>query len=34
MTGGRGKKKKYDSYTGFPGGLKSIIFDKYIKKNP
>ncbi len=34
VTGKKEKEKVYTSYSGYPGGLKKITFDKLIKKNP
>lgn len=34
VTGQKFKDKMYHSHTGFPGGLKSISFDKLQDKNP
>lgn len=34
VTGNKTKDKIYHSHTGYPGGLKSISFEKLIKKAP
>ena len=34
VTGNKGSDKIYHSHTGYPGGLKSISFDKLIDKAP
>ena len=34
VTGKKGSDKIYHSHTGYPGGLKSISFDKLIEKAP
>jgi large subunit ribosomal protein L13 len=34
VTGRKFKEKKYYSHSGFPGGIKSISFDKLQKKDP
>ena len=34
MTGNKAAAKTYYSYSGFPGGLKSITFDKLIVRKP
>ena len=34
VTGNKGSDKIYYSHTGFPGGIKSISFDKLIEKAP
>ncbi len=34
VTGNKAKKKIYHSHTGFPGGLKSMSFEKLIEKAP
>jgi len=34
VTGDKAKKKIYHSHTGYPGGLKSISFEKLIDKAP
>jgi len=34
VTGNKGRDKIYYSHTGFPGGIKSISFDKLIEKAP
>ena len=34
MTGNKAKDKIYHSHTGYPGGLKSISFEKLIDKAP
>jgi large subunit ribosomal protein L13 len=34
VTGRKFKEKIYYSHSGFPGGIKSISFDKLQKKNP
>jgi large subunit ribosomal protein L13 len=34
VTGGKESKKTYYSHTEYPGGIKSITFDKLQKKNP
>ena len=34
VTGKKFKDKKYYSHSGFPGGLKTIAFDKLQEKNP
>lgn len=34
VTGNKATKKVYHSHTGFPGGLKSITFDKLVIKAP
>ena len=34
MTGNKASDKIYYSHTGFPGGLKSINFEKLIEKAP
>ncbi len=34
VTGNKAKNKIYHSHTGYPGGLKSISFEKLIEKAP
>lgn len=34
VTGNKASDKMYHSHTGFPGGIKSITFDKLIQKKP
>jgi len=34
VTGNKATDKMYHSHTGFPGGIKSITFDKLIQKKP
>lgn len=34
VTGNKATDKMYHSHTGFPGGIKSISFDKLIQKKP
>ena len=34
VTGNKAKQKTYHRHTGFPGGLKSITFDKLLEKKP
>lgn len=34
LTGNKAKDKIYHSHTGYPGGLKSISFEKLIQKAP
>lgn len=34
VTGNKAKQKTYHHHTGFPGGLKSITFDKLLQKKP
>lgn len=34
VTGKKAATKVYTSYSGYPGGLKSIIFQDLLKKNP
>jgi large subunit ribosomal protein L13 len=34
VTGNKAKDKIYHSHTGYPGGLKSISFEKLIEKAP
>lgn len=34
VTGNKATDKTYYSHTGFPGGIKSITFDKLIQKKP
>ena len=34
VTGNKAKDKMYHSHTGYPGGLKSISFEKLIEKAP
>ena len=34
VTGNKAKAKLYHSHTGYPGGLKSISFEKLIQKAP
>ncbi len=34
LTGKNPKQKKYTRYSGYPGGLKEINFDKLLKENP
>ncbi|MYM64646.1 50S ribosomal protein L13 [Pseudomaricurvus sp. HS19] len=34
VTGNKAKDKMYHAHTGFPGGLKSISFEKLIQKAP
>jgi len=34
VTGNKSTDKMYHSHTGFPGGIKSISFDKLIQKKP
>ena len=34
VTGNKAKNKLYQSYTGYPGGVKEITFEKLIKKAP
>lgn len=34
VTGRKEKEKVYNRYSGYPGGLKEITFDKLIKKKP
>jgi large subunit ribosomal protein L13 len=34
VTGNKAKDKMYHAHTGFPGGLKSISFEKLIEKAP
>lgn len=34
VTGAKRSDKTYYSHTGFPGGIKSITFDKLIEKKP
>lgn len=34
VTGNKSKKKVYERYTGYPGGLKAITFDKLQAKFP
>lgn len=34
VTGNKATDKVYHSHTGFPGGIKSITFDKLIQKKP
>jgi large subunit ribosomal protein L13 len=34
VTGNKAKNKMYHSHTGYPGGLKSISFEKLIDKAP
>ncbi len=34
VTGDKAKKKIYHHHTGFPGGIKSITFDKLLARSP
>ena len=34
VTGNKASDKMYHNHTGFPGGIKSISFDKLIQKKP
>lgn len=34
VTGDKAQKKIYEHYTGYPGGLKAITFDKLLAKFP
>jgi len=34
VTGNKAKNKMYHSHTGYPGGLKSISFEKLVEKAP
>ncbi len=34
VTGGKEKKKMYHHHTGYPGGIKSIRYDKLMEKAP
>ena|SRR3989344_971598 len=34
VTGKKSVTKAYTSYSGYPGGLKSIVFQDLLKKNP
>lgn len=34
VTGNKFTDKKYHHHTGYPGGLKTITFDKLLEKNP
>jgi large subunit ribosomal protein L13 len=34
LTGKKAKTKKYSRYSGYPGGLKQISFQKLLKENP
>ena len=34
VTGNKAKDKKYHSHSGYPGGLKSITFEKLLDKAP
>lgn len=34
VTGNKAKDKMYHSHTGYPGGLKSISFEKLVQKAP
>jgi len=34
VTGNKAEDKMYHHHTGFPGGLRSVTFDKLIKSNP
>lgn len=34
LTGKKPETKKYTRYSGYPGGLKEINFDKLLKENP
>lgn len=34
LTGGKGSKKIYRQYSGYPGGLKETTFDQLIRKHP
>ena len=34
VTGNKGADKIYHSHTGYPGGIKSISFDKLLEKAP
>jgi large subunit ribosomal protein L13 len=34
LTGNKRSQKTYYRHSGFPGGIKSITFDKLIEKNP
>ena len=34
VTGNKGTDKVYHHHTGYPGGIKSITFDKLIEKSP
>ena len=34
VTGGKEKKKKYYHYSGYPGGMKEIVYEKLLEKKP
>jgi large subunit ribosomal protein L13 len=34
VTGGKAKQKVYYRHSGYPGGLKSITYDKLMQTNP
>lgn len=34
ITGKKAKNKIYTKYSGYPGGLRTIVFDELFKKNP
>lgn len=34
VTGNKSKDKMYHSHTGFPGGIKSLSFEKMMQKSP
>ncbi len=34
VTGNKEKKKKYYHYSGYPGGMKEIVYEKLMEKKP
>ena len=34
VTGGKEEKKMYYHYSGYPGGMKKIVYEKLLKKKP
>ncbi len=34
VTGNKEKKKKYYHYSGYPGGMKEIVYEKLLEKKP
>jgi len=34
VTGGKERKKFYYHYSGYPGGMKGIVYEKLLKKKP
>ncbi len=34
VTGGKEEKKMYYHHTGYPGGIKGIVYEKLLKKKP